>query len=86
MGSSPTSGSVLTAQNLLGILSLPPSIPSLLALSPSLKINKQTFKKITWRQVFGRFDGSGDKDYEEFSVEEDGKSTIKRIFPHSLTQ
>ena len=45
VGSSPTSGSVLTAQRLLGILSPFLSDPPLLVLS-LLKITEQTLKKI----------------------------------------
>ena len=40
VGSSPTSGSVLTVQSLLGILSLPLSAPSLLVFALCLKIDK----------------------------------------------
>ena len=46
MSPSPASGSAQTVRSLLGILSLPISVPSPLALSLSLKINKLKKKKV----------------------------------------
>ena len=42
VGSGPMLGSVLTAQSLLGVLSLPLSVPPLRTLSLSLTPNKET--------------------------------------------
>ena len=45
MRSSPTSGSALTVRSLLGILSLPLSLPLARLFSMSLKINKNELEK-----------------------------------------